>query len=546
MILVLLSRGLRPEAFWAGDPGGKLICARAAIGDPTHPMNVPLPRIGGEPVPDLLGPFFVSHGDHAHALTSPLFPIISAPALATFGMRGLYLLPAVSWLLTIWLAAQLSRAIDRTARPTFDAFVVAVGTPLLFYGLEFWEHAPAIALTTAGTVDALPGSSRRGLRSGALVGLAFLLRPESLWYALALVAAAKICGSSRPTASSLLLGFGLIQFPMIAYNLGHFGSPVGPHLRANAGAISVGWLSLRQSIAGLWFIDGATLLLPFLLLGIALVAVSNGRPLPRRVGRGLILITTALLVWGAAFRKFPREGGWATLPFAGLVCLQPPGRDTTDHVDDLPPRFLRWTTVAFLLLVWLTAPNDGGAQWGPRYLLPASVSLGLLASQSLRRLLTNTRSRWPSAVYISLLLLGCLWLQRSMYRDLRIAKSIYANMLTRLAAAAQETPYILSDMPWLDILAASQRSAHTFLYISSPSQATAALARLQRAGERHVLVVRQFGANSMHELERWTSGSCYRPATSSIDLGAEFEAIALTCSISERPQREAAAADGPP
>ena len=46
-------------------------------------------------------PFFAVHGDHAHAVTSELFPLVSAPFAASLGPPGLYVLPAIGFLLTI-------------------------------------------------------------------------------------------------------------------------------------------------------------------------------------------------------------------------------------------------------------------------------------------------------------------------------------------------------------------------------------------------------------------------------------------------------------
>ena len=90
--LVLLARGLPSRSFFVGDPGVKLIAARNAIEHPTHPLDIDLPRIGTERV-DFLDPFFRVHGDHAHATTSELFPLIAAPLIAVFGMRGALVLP---------------------------------------------------------------------------------------------------------------------------------------------------------------------------------------------------------------------------------------------------------------------------------------------------------------------------------------------------------------------------------------------------------------------------------------------------------------------
>ena len=183
LVVVALGRGLIQETWVAGDSGVKLVATRNALQHPSSPLEIPLPVIGGHPVP-LVEPFFRVHGDHSHAVTPETFVLASAPLLGWFGIRGLYILPAagvvlalVSWM---WIGARLVRG----ANPWLIWGVALVGTPWLFYGLEFWEHAPALGLASLGTALLLPtGATRRWhvLAAGFCLGLAVLLRPEAGW-----------------------------------------------------------------------------------------------------------------------------------------------------------------------------------------------------------------------------------------------------------------------------------------------------------------------------------------------------------------------------
>jgi hypothetical protein len=112
----VLSRGLPPEGFSAGDPGIKLIAARQAIAHPDRPFEIDLPAIAGTPTP-FVDPLYKVHGDHAHALQSPLFPLVSAPPLAWLGLRG--------------------------------AISAVLACPVFFYAFEIWEHVPAMAASPA-------------------------------------------------------------------------------------------------------------------------------------------------------------------------------------------------------------------------------------------------------------------------------------------------------------------------------------------------------------------------------------------------------------
>src|SRR4051812_35665066 len=84
-ILVSLAAGLRPDAFYSGDPGVKLITVRSILAHPSRPFEVALPTLGGAAVP-YVEPFFRVHDGHAHAITSPLFPMLTAPLFLAFGM----------------------------------------------------------------------------------------------------------------------------------------------------------------------------------------------------------------------------------------------------------------------------------------------------------------------------------------------------------------------------------------------------------------------------------------------------------------------------
>src|SRR6476659_2849415 len=149
-VLFLLQSGLRADAFFVVDPGIKLIAAKNAIARPDHPLDIPLPIIGRESLP-YVEPFFEVHDDHAHAVTTDLFPLVSAPFIRWFGLRGAYLLPAVGFLGILVGCGWLAVALDHRRNPVFVVLIAALATPFLFYGLEFWEHAPAVALAANGT-----------------------------------------------------------------------------------------------------------------------------------------------------------------------------------------------------------------------------------------------------------------------------------------------------------------------------------------------------------------------------------------------------------
>src|SRR5258708_15041735 len=85
--LAVLAAGLPNDGFFVGDSGVKLIAVRNALAHPLHPFDIDVPAIGDVPAPELLDPFFLPHGNHAHAETVAVFPVLTAPLFAVFGLR---------------------------------------------------------------------------------------------------------------------------------------------------------------------------------------------------------------------------------------------------------------------------------------------------------------------------------------------------------------------------------------------------------------------------------------------------------------------------
>jgi hypothetical protein len=226
LTLVALALGLRADTFSVGDPGVKLIATRNAIERPGTPFEIPLPAIDGEPLP-YLDPFFARHDGHPHAATPELFPLASAPFVAAFGMRGAYILPAFGFLAAIAACAWLAVALDSRRSPTLVMVSAMLTTPLVYYGLEFWEHAPAAglaALASAIFVTAprrMTGTRRdvfwnAPLAAGLLFGTAALLRPEAVWFAVAVLGAARWLPTPprKPEIALVVLGMLIASLPL--------------------------------------------------------------------------------------------------------------------------------------------------------------------------------------------------------------------------------------------------------------------------------------------------------------------------------------------
>ncbi len=468
--LALLASNLRPDAFFVGDPGVKLIATRAALSTPATPFDIALPRIAGDAVPHV-EPFFAVHDNlHAHAVTSESFPLVSAPLLAAFGLRGLYVLPAFGFVATLAACAWLGFVLDERRSVALVATAAALGTPFLFYGLEFWEHTPALALGTTGVAWMLAAARRTPGRhsdtlptflAGLLMGGAIVLRPESAGFVFAVLLASRTL-VHRPTWRALaftVAGIAVAMVPLEAYTLWHFGSIVPRHVGTNAGLIGDSWSAERLHVARDW-------LLPSL--------------------------------WTQHAPVHP-SGLWSVAP-AAVVAVAGVARRSEHH-----ERTFLW--LVFLLttiVVVAAAPNDGGGQWGPRYLLFAYVPLVLLAVDTLQEL---PRRHLLAGATLILVLAAGIWVQRAAYRSLRGTKAMYGRLVDFVAAQAEPGATVITDLWWFDQLAAPALDGRNVLYAADSATVKDIVLRLSDRTTPSAVLFRSRDESA--DLSSWSDATCY-------------------------------------
>jgi hypothetical protein len=192
------------------------------------------------------------------------------------------------------------------------------------------------------------------------------------------------------------------------------------------------------------------------------------------------------------------ESAWTAAPLILLASV--PARPDESRQGRL---FLALVAGLTLALVLLTAPNDGGGQWAPRYLLFAFMPLVVLASD-----VVDTLPRRPATVGIlAVLLLACVWIQRDAYRDLRNAKSTYGRVVDFVGNQVAPDGYIVTDLWWLDQIAAAATSERRLVYVPGPVDAHGVMQRLSRAVVPIVLVVRSEAESP--DVSAWREDTCY-------------------------------------
>jgi hypothetical protein len=229
-------------------------------------------------------------------------------------------------------------------------------------------------------------------------------------------------------------------------------------------------------------------------------------------------MAAAALAFVAARRGLPRESIWAALPAAVVLLRGWPEETASPHRRAI--RFLVLTVVLDLLLVLATAPNDGGGQWGPRYLMLASGPAVLAIWFGLRGLALERRTL--ARVAAILLVAASLLVQRQAYKELRAAKQYYSRLQQELLADTG-SGYVLTDLWWLDQVTAARSPASVFLFAADHERATSAIGLLARARVASFSIVITHNDRGGEQIAGWLAGTPFR-----IDAARELAESSLT------------------
>lgn len=527
IVVAIVAASLPPDAWFVGDPGIKLVAARSAVAHPSRPLETELPPVAADTVEQYRQPFFVPHDDHAHAFTSALFPLLSAPFLSLFGLRGLYVLPAIGWLLLPPLTVLLARRLETRASPTAIWITMAAFSPFVFYGLEFWEHSLAIAALVGAACLALGG---RLFAAGVVGGIAMSLRPEVGWSlaALALILvlrrwraanAGLPASSPTPRAASLapvlLLATGalLALAPQALYNLLHFDALAPEHVSGNLAQLSGGWWQERRDFASIWLgVHRAWTRVAFALVIFGAVAGRLGGRRTWPMWIAMLGVAGLALELGQGHEL--RENLWRVFPL-GLLVFLPPGRGSAARRD-------LWALILLPLAgVLLTAPNDGGGQWGPRYLLGIVPPLVLLVFDTTRTI-ASAVGQGAAWGFVAAVMAASAAVTHSGYRELAEAKTFYAGMAAETARAVRDRP-LLTDVWWVPQVNAAVLDHSRVLWVDSPEKGRKWLET--RRSEEVVLVLNSAASGP---LDAWIGGTCYR-AISERRSEQELVYVTLSC-----------------
>ena len=515
---VWLAAALPPHAFYSGDSGVKLIAARNAIAHSSRPFAIDLPTINGRPVPYVEG-FFSVHGGHAHSLQSPVFPVVSAPFIAVFGLRGAYILPIISFVALLPLLTRIARHVAPDVSVAILSLVGLFAGPVLFYAFEFWEHLPAIACLAGATALLFrPRATRTHLiASGSLSAAAILLRPEALWYVIAL-AGWQIHARARlgyfVAAAALILGLFALS------NLFESGNLMGPHISANLAPVLDNWAGVRIQRGALWFWPGSSLWVAGVLVLIS-SSVASLANVNVRVAQAVALCAVAILALQAASGAYARESLWNCWP-VGLLLFVPSSR-----FRELAP--LWWLAVFTVVAVWLTSAHDGGAQWGPRFVLIAAPAMIVLAAASASDATGPGQARRFRQALVLIVCVAGLWTTRAAYRELRGTKQFYAELVQAVDNFTEKDSVIVFGTWWFDQVVASLYPSRTFLYAESAPMASVILKELQAGAVREAVLVWSREEEADGAIANAVNGTCFQAAAPHDIPQRELRMVKVTC-----------------
>lgn len=482
--LWLVCARLSPRTFFANDSGVKYLQARTLAESGWRQLSIRAlaDDLGlGEGFSPAVGNQFLRRAAGApwYGAYSELFSLPVSAALALFGMRGLYIVPSLASLGTMFLAYRMARRFAvRTA--WLAPLLVGACSPMLFYSVDLWEHTLAAMFTTAAVLWFLAGTADVGpwrlAAAGAALGVAIVLREELYCLLVGMLLALAWVERRRRVAAALAMvgSASLVLIPHLLLKWFEFGRPVraaserlfyravgssGP-ARLNGDAPSLdAAVALSVPLAAVW-------LLP--LVGMVLVRWWLARAIKPRPGPLLVGLAAAAALWAIADAIFLVHT-WArpnalvqAFPAALFLFFLPPMDRPPSAVRGEVRQLLTMAAVYAILAPTLASfalsgVPLGGAQWGPRFLLPLCPLLAALVVYGFER-----RGAWSPylpgaprllAATLAVLVVAGATVQWQGIRQLRVAKLQYERLVQATEALGTQS-LVATDLWWFPTVTA--------------------------------------------------------------------------------------------
>lgn len=391
--LVLLS----PESVYSGDIGVKYVQAQALVDRHFTSLDIPYPGAFLDPQREffpLRRPFVMKTRGTTQAIFPPASAVLQAVAVALFGFRGFIGFSILSAAIVLIASMALAPRHLRWA----VAIALGLGGPLWFYAVSGWEHAPAVALSTAAFAVALRSAQpieRTAVIAGVLVGASAALRDEVILLVPGLLFIIWVRERAWRPAVMALIGVAVPLVLAAAVEVWWFDRPPAAHLRHAVHLLQTALrltsgrnpevpvlesMTLRDrylTVVSYWLLGrGSDVQVGSFAVGFAVALFIRWR---WRSSLGLLAWVTAI-----AMTAIPDVYEVLTAPkwLAGLIRLAPyvvfallplapssPADAERPSVHRLHSAIL-FTVVAFLVIAFAGVDTTGGKSLGPRLLLP--------------------------------------------------------------------------------------------------------------------------------------------------------------------------------
>jgi len=407
---------LVPEAIYSGDIGVKFVQARALAANRFVSLDLPYPGGFLDPQREFFPirePFVMRVGPTLQTIFSPMSAVLQGGMAAVAGLRGM----VVSSLLAAAVILFATRRMAPADMQLPAVLALGLGSPLWFYAVTGWEHAPAVAFSTAGFAVAMLGE-RRGspLLAALLVAAGATLRDEVI---LLLPGLFLVTWLRSRTLHSLGLALVGVVIPITAgafVEVVVFGRPLAAHLRhavhvlQSAAHVASGPNPELPALAPFTLRERYETVVQYWLLGYGrdgwIVVYLCGLT-AALLARWKLRTAVPLLVWFAAVVALALADTWevVTAPkfLAGVQRVAPylcfsvlPGPLMGKRTG-----WTHWaiglTALAFLVLAFAGVDTTGGKSLGPRLLLPLFPLLTVTAIASIAAYM-RSEAVWERAI----------------------------------------------------------------------------------------------------------------------------------------------------
>ncbi len=393
---------LDPDAVYSGDIGVKFVQARALA---SHHFTSLAIRYPGEVIDaerlffPIRPPFVMSTGGEVQAIFPPAAALIQAAAVSATGIVGLVLISIVSSAVVLWAAARIADPRDRTAL----LVLLGLGSPLWFFAVSGWEHAAAIACSSAAFAVAIAGDSiADACAAGALLGIGATQRDEVILLMPGMLLVLWLLRRSWRPLMVAAAATMLVLFAAAAVDVWWFHRPAAAHLRH---AVHLLQSALRVTsepnpdlpeLAPFTARQRYETVVQYWLLGYGRdpwIGGFIGALIAALAIRWRTAFSAGLLLWLAAvlglalldFREVATAPKWLAgmqrvSPFLACALLPAPRGVARGPLH----RALLLTALAYVLLAYAGVDTTGGKSLGPRLLLPLFPLLSVPAVAAIR------------------------------------------------------------------------------------------------------------------------------------------------------------------